>query len=598
MTTAFPGGLDAFTRPTSLQFQDSPALDTVVDNLMDAIEALERVIVGPELVNVKAYGAVGDGVANDTTEINDAIAAISSGTVYFPPGTYLVDAATLNMKSNITWLGAGMNASTIKLKDSGNGRMVSSTSTLSNISFEKLGFDFNGYNQTDGAEGDRDSRSGLFLSNITHLRFSGCLLTRCRHGAALRTSACSHILLLGNRWVDNGIGSTLTANTSNGATSIPVADTSAFTAGGGRARIAGEVITYTGKSTSSGAGNLTGCTWSPNAANTYQSGLQVAVGEIGDHNYNGDGDHLRVLGNSYKDSTDTGTAQDGMQYTTVVGNTYENNELGISVASTNTRPSKWNTVVGNVISGKGQTGPGATSVGIKVSDFGNTGGVPTDGTIVGNVCRNCDRGIWMNNGERYVVADNHLSSGVGANNQLLLFGGGGVIDGIHLQGNFFYNTTNRGISFSATGTFSNIHIRDNHFMTVTTPIGGTVPAGTVILGNSGVADNIVTITRGGTLLNPTAAVNLIVWRAPVACVVNAVKGYRVGGTGATINARKNGSSNHLASALSLTSAGSWMDGGAVSNTAYAAGDKLEVMVVSVAGSPSQVAVQVDFVRSG
>jgi hypothetical protein len=106
-----------------------------------------------------------------------------------------------------------------------------------------------------------------------------------------------------------------------------------------------------------------------------------------------------------------------------------------------------------------------------------------------------------------------------------------------------------------------------------------------------------TISRGGTFVNPngiTAAINIIVWRAPFACTVTKVWGYRVGGTGATVNARKNGASNHLASALSLTSGGGWMDGGAVQNQSYAAGDKLEIMIVTVAGSPTQVGVQVDF----
>jgi len=46
--------------------------------------------------------------------------------------------------------------------------------------------------------------------------------------------------------------------------------------------------------------------------------------------------------------------------------------------------------------------------------------------------------------------------------------------------------------------------------------------------------------------------------------------------------------------LSLTNADEWMDGGAVQNTAYVAGNKLEIMVVTVADSPTQVAIQVDF----
>jgi len=106
----------------------------------------------------------------------------------------------------------------------------------------------------------------------------------------------------------------------------------------------------------------------------------------------------------------------------------------------------------------------------------------------------------------------------------------------------------------------------------------------------------VPFSVAGVVLNPSAAINVIAWRAPFICTVTAVKGYRVGGTGATINARKNGASNHLASDLSLTSADTWMDGGSVQNTDYAAGDKLEIMLVSISGTPTQIAIQVEFTR--
>ncbi len=129
---------------------------------------------------------------------------------------------------------------------------------------------------------------------------------------------------------------------------------------------------------------------------------------------------------------------------------------------------------------------------------------------------------------------------------------------------------------------------------------------TAALMNAHVRDNLnylksaldSAISRGGALVNSngiTAAVNIIVWRAPFSCTVTKVYGYRVGGTGATINARKNGASNHLSANKSLTSANTWMDGGAVQNTGYSAGDKMEIKIVSVAGSPTQVAVQVDLV---
>lgn len=52
--------------------------------------------------------------------------------------------------------------------------------------------------------------------------------------------------------------------------------------------------------------------------------------------------------------------------------------------------------------------------------------------------------------------------------------------------------------------------------------------------------------------------------------------------------------DHLSSDLSLTTANEWMDGGTVANTSYAIGDTLEVVLRSVTGSPTNVAVQCGF----
>jgi hypothetical protein len=106
-----------------------------------------------------------------------------------------------------------------------------------------------------------------------------------------------------------------------------------------------------------------------------------------------------------------------------------------------------------------------------------------------------------------------------------------------------------------------------------------------------------TFGKGGVILDPSAARNVVIWRADVPCEVVAVRAYRVGGTGATINARKNGSLNHLASDLSLTSADTWMADTNVQNASYSAGDTLEIMLVSLNGSPTEISIQVDFIAT-
>ena len=104
--------------------------------------------------------------------------------------------------------------------------------------------------------------------------------------------------------------------------------------------------------------------------------------------------------------------------------------------------------------------------------------------------------------------------------------------------------------------------------------------------------------RGGTILTPSEAVDVIVWRASFQCIVTNIRGYRIGGSAATVNARRNGgASDHLASDLSLTTTGAWVDGGVVQDVTYSGGDKLEIRLRSVAGSPAQIAVQVDFRRT-
>lgn len=89
--------------------------------------------------------------------------------------------------------------------------------------------------------------------------------------------------------------------------------------------------------------------------------------------------------------------------------------------------------------------------------------------------------------------------------------------------------------------------------------------------------------------------DVTIWRAPFACTVTNVRGYRKGGSAATINARRNGTSEHLSSDLSLGTPDVWADGGAVQNTAYVAGDSLEFRRKSATGKPA-ITIQVDFTK--
>ncbi|MBB4915090.1 hypothetical protein [Streptosporangium saharense] len=95
-----------------------------------------------------------------------------------------------------------------------------------------------------------------------------------------------------------------------------------------------------------------------------------------------------------------------------------------------------------------------------------------------------------------------------------------------------------------------------------------------------------------TLKTPAAGTHVL-WRAPVACKVKAVRAYRLAGTGAVVNAQKNGG-NLLAQDLSVDAAATWKSATpAVAAAKLAAGDTLSAVIVSVAGSPTDLTVQID-----
>lgn len=73
--------------------------------------------------NVKNYGAVGNGIADDTSAVQNAItaaAAVGGGTVFLPPGTYLINAALTIASSpaSVSVVGSSRGVSIIKSSSS------------------------------------------------------------------------------------------------------------------------------------------------------------------------------------------------------------------------------------------------------------------------------------------------------------------------------------------------------------------------------------------------------------------------------------------------------------------------------------------------
>jgi hypothetical protein len=96
-------------------------------------------------LSVKMYGAVGDGVANDTTAINNAIAAAATlgRTVYFPAGTYLITGALTAITQPVTLQGEARDGSVSKgarlAFTSGSATMISSSASITIRNLGMLG---------------------------------------------------------------------------------------------------------------------------------------------------------------------------------------------------------------------------------------------------------------------------------------------------------------------------------------------------------------------------------------------------------------------------------------------------------------------------
>ena len=124
---------------------------------------------------------------------------------------------------------------------------------------------------------------------------------------------------------------------------------------------------------------------------------------------------------------------------------------------------------------------------------------------------------------------------------------------------------------------------------------GHNPDGTNNLGNH-------TRSRVFPLLYPSGTFPLIVplWRVPYSITITAIYVYRLGGTGATLNARKLSAgvaTTLLVSDFSATTTNPWVAAGSLAaGSTLAAGDSLEALVQSITGTPNYLAIQIDYLE--
>lgn len=139
--------------------------------------------------DVTAYGAVGDGIADDTSSICAAIAAADSGdTVYFPNGSYRVTQRIVVDKP-IDFFGAGRDNSTILIRSDfplAQNVFYYRSATAVPTSYTALGFvDERVRSDTDGAPAEiirvhlgADASGGINTNGKINFRFDRCRVER------------------------------------------------------------------------------------------------------------------------------------------------------------------------------------------------------------------------------------------------------------------------------------------------------------------------------------------------------------------------------------------------------------------------------------
>lgn len=177
-------------------------------------------------INVKVYGALGDGTTNDTVAVQAAITAATAGsTVFFPKGTYMLDTLTINSKSNLTFSAP---SATLKRIASPTNHMIriGEGGACTNLRFDIAEIDGNSF------AGNASTGTAFHVRNTTGFIFNGYIHHTWNHGFHFGTTASSKVRIDARlEFIGKGFtaDATFSASAPNGcgvyfATAAPVTD--------------------------------------------------------------------------------------------------------------------------------------------------------------------------------------------------------------------------------------------------------------------------------------------------------------------------------------------------------------------------------------
>lgn len=174
------------TSGTSVRLQDSAILGSkiYINNNSDYTGTSPSQTDYPQVFNVKAYGATGDGTTDDTAAFVACALATDTtgGIIHVPLGTYIVSQFTISSRTVVQGCGIG---SMLKLKNSTNNYMILTRDTIAGATtyphdhqVRDLYFDLNNTNNTSAAGAIKSTKNrNMIVENCSFVNFKGnCIL--------------------------------------------------------------------------------------------------------------------------------------------------------------------------------------------------------------------------------------------------------------------------------------------------------------------------------------------------------------------------------------------------------------------------------------
>ena len=404
-----------------------------------------------DVVSVKDFGAIGDGVASDTTAVQAAInAAAGLKAVFFPAGTYL---CIINLPSNSTIYGEGQQT-VLKLPNSSGRSLVQSSDTINGTDNCQV-FSL----QIDGNIANNNSTlcNGVFIDGACDnwivqdltIKNTGGNGIRVRGSGSTGLTTSAKRILIANNVLDNcGVKNSSTGADGiylNGCQLAQVVNNRVDYAGRQAIALEGSVASAIATRQVVVSGNI--CT------NATSGGIDVEANEGGD---------LIISGNIILDCPGVGVRAIGKTGNTVIsGNLARNVGTGVDAENDQTIPSSL--IISNNILRQ------IVGEGIKVN-------LASNANVIGNTIYDAgSNGIFItgDNSNNWKIANNIIDTTVGSGIYVNRSG-----TGFNIFNNSIFNAGTSGsaqpglsVSIAGGGSLNYGNIADNHVKDDRTPAG-------------------------------------------------------------------------------------------------------------------------------